>query len=87
MVLKLYQRVQAAISQIMMKSKRRLDVKITLTNAEIYELTETLKANALGEKTYIPVMFNFYIQKNIKILYTLREEIDRCRNQILSHYG
>ena len=62
-------------------------MKITLTNAEIYQLTDILKKNMVGDNTYIPVIFNFYIQKNIKKLYTLREEIENCRSQILSHYG
>lgn len=60
---------------------------ITLTNGEWYSLADTILNNPIGDSTYIPVMYNFYIQKNINKILELKEELDNCRRQIISHYG
>ena len=60
---------------------------IKLTNAEIYNYADRLEKNSLGDNTYIPVVYNFYIQKNIETIFNLKAGIDKCRYQIISHYG
>ena len=62
-------------------------MKIVLTNGEWYKIAENLINNPIGENTYIPVMYNFYIQKNINKILSIRNELDKCRQQIISHYG
>lgn len=62
-------------------------MKYTFKNAEIYDMVTQLKQNPLGETTYIPVIYNFYIQKNIKKLFDLAEEIETCRMSIINKYG
>lgn len=62
-------------------------MKKTLTNNEIYQISELLNKNPINENEYIPVFINFYIQKNISLFTQLREEIDQCRRNIIFHYG
>lgn len=62
-------------------------ITLQLTNNEIYSLAENILKNPIGDCTYIPVLYNFYIQKNIVKILSLRDEIDLCRKQIISHYG
>lgn len=62
-------------------------MKITQTNGAWYELANTLTDNPIGDNTYIPVIYNFYIQKNITKILQLKQELDTCRRQIITHYG
>lgn len=62
-------------------------MKLKLTNAEIYNITDSLIKNPIRDEDYIPVTCNFFIHKNIKILMELRQEIDVCRNTIITQHG
>ena len=62
-------------------------MKLQLTNKEIYQIAELLQRFPLDSTIYIPVAFNFYIQKNIKAIEALRAEIDEMRYKIFAHYG
>lgn len=58
-----------------------------MTNEQIYSIASMLEANPIGDNTYIPVVYNFYIQRNINTMLELKKNIDKCREQIIKHYG
>lgn len=62
-------------------------MKIKMLNSLIYNYASSLENISIGEDSYIPVIYNFYIQKNIKTLLSLKEDIEKCRYQIIKHYG
>jgi hypothetical protein len=63
------------------------NMKQILTNGDWYKIASTLENNPIGEGTYIPVTYNYYIQKNITKILNLKTELDTCRRQIIMHYG
>ena len=58
-----------------------------LTNYNIYQLANSLQSMANDNKIYIPAKANFFIQKNISMLATAAQEIERARLEIAKHYG
>jgi hypothetical protein len=57
------------------------------TNGEIIELYELIEKNTIGQQDYVPVIYNFYIQKNFNIIRKLAKEILDLRNGIIQRYG
>lgn len=57
-----------------------------LTNAEIFGLASELP-KVFKETDIFPVKINFYLQKNIKKLTELAQEIDAERINIIKKYG
>ena len=57
-----------------------------LTNLQIYQLAEKLVSIA-NSTQYIPAKANFFLQKNIQVIATAAEEIDKTRLTIAQHYG
>ena len=56
-------------------------------NNEIYQLAGHITSNLDNLDIYIPAKANFFIQKNISILATAAQEIDKSRIEIAKHYG
>lgn len=62
-------------------------MQVIKKNGEWYQIAEELLMYPIGNATYIPVIYNFYIQKNIMKILELKDELDNCRRQIIEHYG
>ncbi len=60
---------------------------MTLTNNEIYDYSNNLSMNFSDENQKFPIKVNFYLQKNIKELFTLAQEIEEKRIEIAKKYG
>lgn len=60
-----------------------------LTNNQIYNYTSKLIAqfNAQNCDIKLPIKISFFLQKNIKILSELAQDIEKCRMQIATTYG
>lgn len=58
-----------------------------LTNQQIYETYQKLAKVFLNETRYFPAKVNFIIQKNLKTLYEIAQEIENMRLNIINHYG
>lgn len=58
-----------------------------LNNYQIYEYAQSLSNIFVNSDLYIPAKANFLIQKNIGIITTMGEEIEKSRLQIAQHYG
>ena len=60
-----------------------------LTNRDIYTYTPLLATQFNNEtcEMKLPVKINFFLQKNIKILIDLAQEIEKCRVAIITTYG
>lgn len=59
---------------------------ITLTNLEIYTTAQELMENITAELN-LPVKVGFYIQKNMKKMTELAQEIEKSRIEIFDKYG
>lgn len=59
---------------------------ITLTNLEIYTNAQALMENITAELN-LPVKVGFYIQKNMKKMTDLAQEIEKSRMEIFDKYG
>jgi hypothetical protein len=59
---------------------------ITLTNLEIYTTTQALMENITTDMN-LPVKVGFYIQKNMKKMTELAQEIEKSRMEIFDKYG
>lgn len=59
---------------------------ITLTNLEIYTTTQALMENITTDIN-LPVKVGFYIQKNMKKMTELAQEIEKSRMEIFDKYG
>lgn len=59
---------------------------ITLTNLEIYTNAQTLMENITTDLN-LPVKVGFYIQKNMKKMTELAQEIEKSRMEIFDKYG
>ncbi len=62
-------------------------MKYKLTNEKIYSTATLLEKYPIPDSVYIPAVANFYVQKNISLLLSLKEELEQCRFKIISHYG
>lgn len=60
---------------------------MTLTNNEIYSYTNSLAECFPNGEIKMPVKVNFYLQKNQIKLYTLAQEIEKQRIDIIKDYG
>ena len=60
---------------------------MVLKNQDIIESYEELSTSFKDNSKYLPAKISFIIQKNIKTLKTLSEEIYSARNNIIQHYG
>lgn len=58
-----------------------------LKNKDIIEYYEELSASFKDNTKYLPAKISFIIQKNIKMLKELSEEIYSARNNIIQNYG
>lgn len=58
-----------------------------LNNFQIFNLAQNLLQNYNQENLYIPIKANFLINKNIKLLSEMAEEIEKARYEIIQHYG
>lgn len=56
-----------------------------ITNQQIYTNAQNLRAFSIDVK--LPVRINFFLQKNIQIIMTSAEEIERARFDIGAQYG
>lgn len=59
---------------------------ITLTNLEIYTTAQALMDNITTDMN-LPVKVGFYIQKNMKKMTELAQEIEKSRMEIFDKYG
>lgn len=59
---------------------------ITLTNLEIYTTAQALMENITTDIN-LPVKVGFYIQKNMKKMTELAQEIEKSRMEIFDKYG
>ena len=59
---------------------------ITLTNLEIYTTAQALMESITTDIT-LPVKVGFYIQKNMKKMTELAQEIEKSRMEIFDKYG
>lgn len=59
---------------------------ITLTNLEIYTTAQLLMENIKADLNF-PVKIGFYIQKNMKKMTDLAQEIEKSRIEIFEKYG
>ena len=59
---------------------------ITLTNLEIYTTAQALMENITTDMN-LPVKVGFYIQKNMKKMTELAQEIEKSRIEIFDKYG
>lgn len=59
---------------------------ITLTNLEIYTTAQVLMENITTDIN-LPVKVGFYIQKNMKKMTELAQEIEKSRMEIFDKYG
>lgn len=59
---------------------------ITLTNLDIYTMAQALM-EAITADLHLPVKVNFYIQKNMKKLMDMAQEIEKTRIDIFEKYG
>lgn len=59
---------------------------ITLTNLEIYTTAQALMENITTDMN-LPVKVGFYIQKNMKKMIELAQEIEKSRMEIFDKYG
>lgn len=59
---------------------------ITLTNLEIYTTAQALMENITTDIN-LPVKIGFYIQKNMKKMTELAQEIEKSRMEIFDKYG
>ena len=59
---------------------------ITLTNLEIYTTAQALMENITADIN-LPVKVGFYIQKNMKKMIELAQEIEKSRMEIFDKYG
>ena len=59
---------------------------ITLTNLEIYTTAQALMENITTDIN-LPVKVGFYIQKNMKKITELAQEIEKSRMEIFDKYG
>ena len=59
---------------------------ITLTNLEIYTTAQALMENITTDMN-LPVKVGFYIQKNMKKMTELAQEIEKSRIEIFEKYG
>lgn len=59
---------------------------ITLTNLEIYITAQALMENITTDMN-LPVKVGFYIQKNMKKMTELAQEIEKSRMEIFDKYG
>lgn len=59
---------------------------ITLTNLEIYTTAQALMENIPTDMN-LPVKVGFYIQKNMKKMTELAQEIEKSRMEIFDKYG
>lgn len=60
---------------------------ITLTNNEIYNYTNNLAEQFSNSTMKLPIKINFYLQKNLSELYTLAQDIEKQRVEIIQEYG
>lgn len=58
-----------------------------LKNKDIIEYYEELSTGFKDNTKYLPAKISFIIQKNIKMLKELSEEIYSARNNIIQNYG
>lgn len=62
---------------------------LTLKNIEIYtyanQLAEAFNNN--GSDDPLPIKINFFLQKNIKAILELGQDIDKVRTEIIQKYG
>lgn len=58
-----------------------------LTNSQIYYTANAFNEAFADFKGYIPAKANFLLQKNISILTTAAQEIEKARMEIAKHYG
>ena len=59
----------------------------TFTSNELFDIAENIYNNPFRNDTYIPVKYNFYIQKNIEVILKEYDRIQKHRKDIISHYG
>ena len=60
---------------------------MTLTNQDIYLLTQSLNKMFEDFDQYLPVKVNFYIQRNRQNLIILFQEIENLKNDIIRKFG
>ena len=62
-------------------------MKRIFSNNQIYQIAMGIKNHPFKDDTYIPIKFNFYIQKNIETILKEFENIEKHKNDIILHYG
>lgn len=62
--------------------------RITMTNIEIFNTANALmEAFGAEQETSFPVKVNFFLQKNMKSIVEMAQEIDKTRVEIMQKYG
>lgn len=62
-------------------------MKKTMTNAEIYGLSQALNLTFNNEERYLPARINYFISKNKNNLALIVESIEKVRKDIIIQYG
>ena len=62
-------------------------IDTTLTNDFIYRIVDDIEKAFCTDTRYFPARINFYIQKNVSALRTLKDEIHETREKMILHYG
>ena len=60
---------------------------LKLKNSQIYKIMQGLNTYPLDDSEYIPVAYNFYIQKNIETISEAYSRIEKNRVNIVSAFG
>lgn len=60
---------------------------MTLKNSEIYNYANALAQEFGQQEVKLPLKVNFYLQKNLKELVTLAQDIEQQRVSIAQEYG
>lgn len=60
---------------------------LKLKNSQIYKIMQGLNNYPLNDNQYIPVTYNFYIQKNIETIREAYSRIEKNRVNIISAFG
>ena len=58
-----------------------------LTNYQIYQYAQRLVDIWKQTDLYMPAKLNFYIHKNIKLILSANDEIEKTKLAVASHYG
>lgn len=60
---------------------------VTLTNNEIYNYANALAQEFGNDQVKLPIKVNFYLQKNLKTLIELAQDLEKQRIEVAEEFG